>query len=209
MKKILTVLLLLCLAVPAQAQIVGMTSSGENIHVFTAENGQQIYFTALEEEPFVTQQDVNFDGADDLVVCVSAGASNGFFEFFVWDGEKYVQAGHDGIGHGVCNYQLFPEKGLVLSRRNDGQAGALHDWCLFAWEGTDLMLLRRAESEEYYEFTSDEDSFTMKYYPGQIQVTVSEYGENAYESTVLLEEVVRQIDEDFMAREEEAFWRGL
>ena len=97
MKKYLAILLLLCLLLPAQAEIVGKTSNGEHIHAYTADNGQTIYFTALEPDPFITRQDVNFDGQEDLLVCVSAGASNGYFEFFVREDERYVQSSHDGL----------------------------------------------------------------------------------------------------------------
>lgn len=208
MKRILIVLLLLCMAFSAQAEIVGRTSAGENIHVYRADNGQLIYFTALEPEPFIEKADVNFDGLADLIVCVSAGASNGFFEFFVFDGEAYVQANHDGIGYGICNYQLYPEKGLVLSHANNGFAGALHEDCLFRWEGTDLKLIRRAVSELDSEYIWYEDGYALRSYDSRLRVTVGGYALSG-EWETLLEESVPLADDNWYAREEAALWQGL
>lgn len=208
MKKVLSVLLLLCLLLPAQAEIVGRTSEGELIHTYTADNGQLIYFTALEDAPFIEKADVNFDGLEDLVVCVSAGASNGFFEFFVFDGENYVQAMHDGIGYGICNYQLYPEKGLVLSHANNGFAGALYEACLFKWEGTDLKLIRRAVSDLDSEYIWYDDGYALRSYDNRLRVTVGMYNASG-EWEIVLEERVSLADESWYEREEKALWQGL
>lgn len=208
MKKILLALILLCMAFSAQAEIVGRTSEGEFIHSYTADNGQLIYFTALEDEPFIEKADVNFDGLEDLVVCVSAGASNGFFEFFVYDGENYVQASHDGIGYGICNYQLYPEKGLVLSHANNGFAGALHEACLFKWDGTNLKMIRRAVSDLDSEYIWYDDGYALRSYDNRLRVTVGMYNASG-EWEVVLEESVSLTDEGWYAREEAIFWQGL
>lgn len=208
MKKVVSLLLLLCMVLPAQAEIVGRTSAGENIHAYMADNGQLIYFTALEDAPFIEKADVNFDGLEDLVVCVSAGASNGFFEFFVFDGENYVQANHDGIGYGICNYQLYPEKGLVLSHANNGFAGALHEACLFKWEGTDLKMIRRAVSDLDSEYVWYDDGYALRSYDNRLHVTVGMYNASGEWETVL-EECVSLADESWYEREEKALWQGL
>lgn len=208
MKKILLALLLLCMAFSAQAEIVCRTSAGELIHTYTADNGQLIYFTALEDEPFIEKADVNFDGLEDLVVCVSAGVSNGFFEFFVFDGENYVQASHDGIGYGICNYQLYPEKGLVLSHANNGFAGALHEDCLFKWEGTDLKMIRRAVADFDSEYIWYDDGYALRSYDNRLHVTVGMYNA-ADEWETVLEERVSLTDEGWYERKEAIFWQGL
>ena len=48
-------------------QIVGHTGDGEYIHAYMADNGQTVYFTAPDENPSVTLEDVNFDGIPDLI----------------------------------------------------------------------------------------------------------------------------------------------
>lgn len=208
MKKMLVVLLLLCMVFSAQAEIVGQTSAGEWIHAYRADNGQMIYFTALEDEPFIEKADVNFDGLEDLIVCVSAGASNGFFEFFVFDGEVYVQANHDGIGYGISNYQLYPEKGLVLSHANNGFAGALHEDCLFRWEGTDLKMIRRAVADLDSEYIWYDDGYVLRSYDSRLRVTVGGYAPSGEWETIL-EESVQLADDSWYERKEAAFWQGL
>ncbi len=209
MKKYLAILLLLCLLLPAQAEIVGKTSNGEHIHAYTADNGQTIYFTALEPDPFITRQDVNFDGQEDLLVCVSAGASNGYFEFFVREDERYVQSSHDGLGYGICNYQLFPDKGLVLSQANNGFAGMLHEWCLFRWEGTELKMIRRAVSDLDSEYIWYDDGYALRSYDNRLRVEVRCWNAATDEWETALEECVSLQDESWMSREEAAFWQGI
>ena len=209
MKKWLVMLLLLCLLVPAQAEIVGETSSGEHIHAYTADNGQVIYFTALEDDPFIEKADVNFDGAEDLAVVVSAGVSNAFCEFFVFDGEKYVQASHDGMGYGVCNYRLYPEKGLVVSHANNGFAGALHENRIFRWEGTDLKMIAVSTAENYSKYEWYDDGYALRSYDNQLLVTVRVYNDQTDTWETTMEEIVSLEDDSWFEREEKALWQGL
>ena len=67
----------MCLAVTASAEIVGRTADGY-IHRYTADNGQEIYFVSIEKEPPVRYEDVNFDGHPDLVMVTALGASNAY-----------------------------------------------------------------------------------------------------------------------------------
>lgn len=140
-------------------KIVGTTGDGDFIHVFEADNRQNLYFTAMEEYPYILREDVNFDGMNDYVVHVTLGASNFFSEFFVRQGDNYVRAEHPGIDYGVCNYSLIPERGYVVSRANNGSAGALHETCIFQWNGTKLHLVRQAVAEERTEWESFSDRF--------------------------------------------------
>jgi len=194
MKRLLIALVLCLLPLCAGAEsltthIVGRTSEGEHIHQLIADNGQALYFTALEPAPFVQKEDVNFDGAPDIVVCVSQGASNGFFEFFVYDNGAYVQAMHEGLGYGLANYQLYPEKGLVLSQASNGHAGALHEWFLFRWRGTDLQLVSSAVSTELTESAFTDTAWTQTVYNDRYHITVMRYGEHAWEWEVVWQQV--------------------
>ena len=95
------------------------------IHRIEAPNGQALYYLSTEEDAFVTAQDVNFDGVDDLVVFSARGASNAWVLFFVWDGNAYVRATWDaGEDTGLPNYELLPEDGLLLASCDDGLAGS-------------------------------------------------------------------------------------
>ena len=193
-------------------QIVGRTSEGEHIHQLMADNGQALYFTALEPEPFVKKEDVNFDGVPDIVVCVSSGASNGHFEFFVNDNGTYVQAAHDGMDAGLANYQLYPEQGAVLSQATAGHAGALHVWHLFRWQGTDLKMISSSVSDELSESTFTDTAWTQTVYSGLYEVTVMHYGENVWDWEVVLQKVVTEDDMiagDIFEEERIALWQGL
>ena len=194
--------------------ILGKTAAGDYIHQYITPNGQPIYFTALMDDPPVTFRDVNFDGVTDIVVFVSMGASNFFTEFFVHDAAAgaYVRAEHPAIDQGLCNYQLYPEYGIVGSRANNGSAGAEHEECLFRWEGTDLKLIRRAVSEELREFSFIGSTYTTTIYTDMLHMTVHDYQFGEYEGTLLWEKIVALKDteyRDIFNEENEALWQGL
>ena len=87
------------------------------IYRCTAPNGQEVYFVA--ELPTVWMEDVNFDGTDDIVVLSQLGASNAYYDLYVWDGEQYVYATPYG---GLANYMLDADKGYLISSANNGLA---------------------------------------------------------------------------------------
>lgn len=204
--------------VPAEAsaatEILGTTADGEYIHRYTAPGGQTIYFTAVEEEPFIAFQDVNFDGMTDIVVYVSLGASNAYAELFVYVPEEnaYVRAGHPGIDYGLANFQLYPEYGIVASKAVNGYAGALFENCLFCWNGTDLELLRRAVSEELSETVHSDSTFTTTRWTDVLRVRVYDDvtgepgGTLTYDATFLLEDSAYR---DLFTDADEALWEGI
>lgn len=118
----------------ASTVILGMTADWDYIHQYIAPNGQALYFTAVEEAPPITFRDVNFDGVTDIVIFVSMGASNFFTEFFVYDtaAGEYIRAEHRGIDYGLCNYQLYPEYGIVVSQANNGSEVQITNTACFA-----------------------------------------------------------------------------
>lgn len=194
--------------------ILGETAEGDYIHQYIAPNGQPIYFTAMEKEPPITFLDVNFDDVTDIVVFVSMGASNFYTEFFVYDGaeNKYVRADHPGIGYGICNFQLYPEYGIVGSHANNGTAGALHEDCLFRWEGTDLKLIRRAVSEELTESSFSGSVYTITTYTDVLHMTVRDYRSGEYEGSVIWEQTIMLEDTDYrdiFTEEQAALWQGI
>jgi len=137
--------LLLCAALPAGAEIVGR-SGDEFIHRYIAPNGQEIYFTSWEEEPPLEFKDVNGDGAEDIVIVTAIGASNAVYAFWVWDGEQYAWAMENCPDYGLYNYGLT-EDGRVVSRANNGYAGALFSAEIYGWDGPRLKLLRKMVSD--------------------------------------------------------------
>lgn len=204
--------------VPADAtavtEIVGTTADGAFIHRCTAPGGQTIYFTAVEEEPFIAFQDVNFDGMTDIVAYVSLGASNAYTELFVYVPEEnaYVRAKHPGIDYGLANFQLYPEYGIVASKAVNGYAGALFENCLFCWNGTDLALLRRAVSEELSETVYSDSTFTTTCWTDVLRVRVYDYvtgepgGTLTYDATFLLEDSAFR---DLFTDADDALWHGI
>lgn len=194
--------------------ILGETVEGDYIHLYIAPNGQPIYFAAMENEPPITYRDVNFDGMTDIVVFVTMGASNFFTEFFVYDaeGDEYVRADHPGIDYGICNYQLYPEYGIVGSHASNGAAGALHEVCLYRWEGTDLQLIRRAVSEELTEFSFSGSTYMTTTYTDVLHITVRDYQPDEYEGRVIWEYTIplRETEyRDIFTEEQEALWQGI
>ena len=211
-------LILAGLAASAQAEVLGTTQDGY-IHRYTAANGQELYYVSSIEEENVLTEDVNFDGTDDLVVLTALGASNAFYEFYVWDGAQYVLAGRDALtGSGIPNYTLFPEKGLVCATVNNGWAGMLHETVLFCWEGTSMRRVRSAVSKYPVETTYDGSIITETTDTDGlcIRVTEPEYDENGcslsdrvlYERDMTAEQAFEQ-GGALLDEEAEALWHGL
>lgn len=189
-------------------EIVGRATNGDYIHCFTAVHGQRIYFTAMDESPIVEYADVNFDDAADLTILISLGASNAFYEFFVWDGQQYVWAEHPSSEYGLCNYSLDVESGLVVSHANNGGASALHEICLYRWNGSRLALVRRAVSENLTVTEFSQGAFTRTTYHDMIQVTVCDYTMGVAGGHVLWEQTAAMDDLDY-AKEQAILWEGL
>ncbi len=206
--------LLLSLALPAGAEIVGYADDGwEYIHRYTAPNGQELFFVSSEQEPPIEFEDVNLDGTDDIVAVTAIGASNYYAAFFVWDGEKYVRALHDG--NGLSNYSVTPS-GYVVSRGSSGWAGALFERRVYAWEGTNLRLVRRMVSEQEETTVYGENSYTVFWDENALRVSLWAYemdGEEEavetlrWETRLTLEDLNESPDlfDEFEAR----LWEGL
>ncbi|MBQ8201226.1 MAG: SH3 domain-containing protein, partial [Clostridia bacterium] len=196
-------------------EILGTTPDGDYIHrCIPGDGAPPVYFTAIEKNPHIRREDVNFDGYDDLVIHTALGASNFFAEFFVYDEEQraYVRAEHAGIDTGICNYTLFPEQGLVYANVNNGYAGALHENYLFRWEGNNLRLIRRAVSAEWTEYSYAGPEWTMVTHGDVLQITVTDYPEQQEGGTVLWEHMISLEDteyRDIFTEENEALWQGL
>ena len=195
-----------------QTMILGRTADWYYIHQYTAPNGQNIYFTALEENVHLIYEDVNFDGNEDIVVHTVMGASNFFSEFFVYSaaGDEYVRVVSDGGEDRLCNYQLYPEYGLVGTQSNNGSAGLLHVWNLYRWEGDELVLIRRAVSDEWSETIFDGSTYTQIIHGDMLYVVVRDYmGDGA---SVLWELTIAKADaeyRDIFTEETETLWQGL
>lgn len=206
-----------CLAptgIAADIAVLGTTADGRFIHCCTMPGGQTFCFTAAEEAPLIALQDVNFDGMTDAVAYVCLGASNFYTELFVYDpGEDaYVRAEHPGIDYDLCNIELYPEYGMVASRANNGDACALFEDCLFRWEGTNLVLVRRAVSEELTETTLTDGVLTTTWWTDVLRVRVwddmtgDSGGTLTYDATFLLEDAVYSV---LLTEVEAALWQGI
>lgn len=194
-------------------EIVGRTSDGRHIHAYQAENGQTLYFSAMEEELNLLYEDVNFDGHTDLVFFTSMGASNAYCEFFVWTDGQYVMAEHPGFDHGLCNYRLHPEKGrnMVSTHANNGSAGAEHEDCVFRWEGMQLVPIRRAVGELRTERVSSMETTTLTTWHNQLHITIWDYTDDRYEGTVIYEKTA-DLNEEIgreLEIEGQKLWEGI
>ena len=196
-----------------ETTILGYTADRCYIHQYNAPNGQKIYFTATEDEVNLTFQDVNFDGIEDIVVLTALGASNFFSEFFVYDTEigEYVRAVTDSSEERLCNYQLYPEYGVVATQTNVGYAGALHVRNLYRWEGNDLRLIRSAVSDEWTEETFDGSTYTQIIHGDILHVVVRDHTKD-YDDSVLLELILPKEaadTRDIFTEESDALWQGI
>ena len=193
-------------------QVVGKTSDGDYIHQLAAPNGQLLYFSAMEEEPPVVIRDVNFDGVSDIEVFVAMGASNFYSEFFVYDAysDVYVRVEH-ASDDGLSNVELYPEYGLVATYGNAGNAGLLHVWNLYRWEGNDLHLIRSAVSDEWTEDIFEGSTYTQIIHGDMLHVVVRDHT-RAYDDAILWELIVpKETAEtrDIYTEEMEALWQGI
>lgn len=216
MKRLLALLmvkLLMVSAALAETTILGYMADGEYIHQYLAPNGQLLWLTAMEQEPDISFEDVNFDGCEDIVIVVAMGASNAFAEFFVFDptADAYTLAAHPDADVGICNYQLYPELGIVESRANSGNAGLLHVWNLYRWEGNNLKLIRSAVSDEWSEDIFEGQTYTNIIHGDTLHVTVRDHTDLQDES-ILWEIVIPKTDaeqRDLYSEEMAALWQGL
>ena len=197
---------------PAQTTIVGQSREGDHIHQYRADNGQDIFFTAIEEHPNIKKQDVNFDGREDLVIFTAMGASNFFCRFYVFDGSRYVAAMENDLIVELCNYELYPGKNMVLSSANNGNAGALFEKELYRWNGTQLELVRRAVSEErtMTEFVSG-DKFVTTVELDAYHAQVRDFTSGEYEGSIIweIESVRSLVDAAWLQNVTDALWMGL
>lgn len=190
MKRFLLCLLAFLLAlIPAMAeenmeslQVVGV-SGDESIWRFQADNGQSIYFTSREADPFIQYQDINFDGIPDLTILTTRGASNFFYKLFIFSNNQYSPVRLLGYEGDAVNFQLHPEEKLLSTHANNGYAGALFESTLHRWDGTDLYPIRKATSEEYKEANLNNATYTLITHLDQLHVTFRDYQDGTYEGT--------------------------
>lgn len=195
------------------ATMLSDATSDGYIYQYIAPNGKPIYFTAETEAPYITFEDVNFDGRDDIVILTISGASNGWFKFFVYDKarDEYVYARHTGDDAGIVNYAAYPEYGIIASHGNNGNAGLLHVTNLYRWEGNELRLIRTATSDEWSESSFEGDVYTQVIRGDLLHITVRDYT-HGYEGTVIFDQVVpKEAAEtrDIFSEEQEALWQGI
>lgn len=193
----------------ARTQIVGTTAEGGYIHALDAGDGYTVYFVAAEEDPIVTREDVNFDGRADLVVTTVRGATNFYYEFFVWTGSGYVRAAYPGV-EGIANYSLYPELGYVYSSANGGNAGSAYVDCIFRWDGTQLHLVRCARSEGLREYRSEGTAFVSVLHDRKLELNIYDY--TAGDGGVLIySEIIdmNAMDAGKLEEMKQRLWTGL
>lgn len=215
MKKLFVILfVLLCCMTAACAEVVGVTPEGKYIVAYQADNGQMLYCISYVPEPVVERQDVNFDGREDIVFSIN-GETLKLYEFFVWDGAQYVLAMHPctndySLKGPVCNYALYPEYGLVYAYVNIGENENHFIKYLMRWEGTDLVLLRRAEGKFYRDYDEKDGAHIVRQYWDQVQIDVRDYTQDPWGS-VLYSRILslNEMNEEAHKQVDEALWQGV
>ena len=199
---------------PLDTTVLGVSADGWYIYECIAPNGQRIVFTAMDDRVDVYYEDVNCDCVQDIVAVTVRGASNAFAEFFVYEASSgmYVRARTYGSDDRLCNYQLLPQMGLVVTQTNYGNAGATHEYCIYRWEGTDLQLLRSAESDVLTVEVSTMDCFTETTYTGIYHVVVRDFTRGGYDEAVIWEVTVSRDEyesRDIYNEEMSILWQGI
>lgn len=191
-------------------RVVGV-SGDESIWQFQADNGQSIYFTSREADPFVQYQDINFDGIPDLTILTTRGASNFFHKLFVFSNNHYFPVKLMGYEGDAVNFQLYPKEKLLSTYANNGYAGALFESTLYQWDGTDLYPVRKVTSEEYKEASLQDATYTLITHLDQLHVTFRDYQDGSFngvkyhEIILSLEDVTAETFDEWM----EILWQDL
>ncbi len=190
-----------------------LANEGVYIHRYTAPNGQHIYFTAYTEYPGVDFVDVNFDGYEDIVITTGRWAKCDTVRFYRYDAERdqYEVVMQTTVDDGLMNYVLYPEYGLVGTYIANGNAGLLHVWNLYRWDGNDLQLIRSAVSDEWSEDIFEGQTYTNIIHGDTLHVTVNDYTNDDGDS-LLWEIIISKEDteyRDIFTEEQEALWQGL
>ena len=200
--------------IAAQTTIVGQTRENDWIHHYVADNGQDIFFPAIEERPTITKHDVNSDGQQDLVIYTAMGASCLFCRFYVYNGGMYTLVTQNGMAVELCNYELYPGKQLVFSSANNGYAGALFEKEIYRWtnDGTQLQLVRRAVSDD---LTETEwvmgEKYTTTTWLNKLHVKVFDFTTDEPNGTLVWEgkNATEQIDSAWFDQIDNILWQGL
>lgn len=212
----LLVLMAMCPAAVAEAAqrttILAQNDYGSYIYRYIAPNGQELYFTAMEEDLVIHEEDVNFDGVKDIVINTFRGASNADYVFFLQMDGQYVRADDDAMIDRICNYSLHPEAGVVSTYNNTGSAGGEHEISLYRWDGADMICIRRAVSEHPSEYSHDRGIMTTTVDTNRLRMTVIDYEDDEdgdrllWEATIVLE---GNAFRDAYEQERQALWQGL
>lgn len=176
-------------------------TGGGAIYRYTAPDGQEIYLVADErQEPVLHREDVNFDGVEDVVALTRLGASNAFYDFFVWDGRQYVYATPPGQEAGLANYGLDADRGYVWTQANNGMAGLECEVGIYRWEGLELKPVRvlKAETRSQWQDSPDGSySFAIVYDTRILHAAVTDYTADVYEGSVIWEKDFSMEEEGF------------
>lgn len=176
-------------------------TGGGAIYRYTAPDGQKIYLVADErQEPVLHREDVNFDGVEDVVALTRLGASNAFYDFFVWDGRQYVYATPPGQEAGLANYGLDADRGYVWTQANNGLAGLECEVGIYRWEGLELKPVRvlKAETRSQWQDSPDGSySFAIVYDTRILHAAVTDYTADVYEGSVIWEKDFSMEEEGF------------
>ena len=155
---------------------------GDWLNEFEKEVTLSIYRQELDEEPVqviktstvafrllkLESVDANFDGAMDFRFLCQVGATNGFYSFWLWDGETETFV-KDHSDLGSLSYPRFNEEEELIYSHMHGSATSSTDF-IYAWREGELVCLRSV----YHAVSLDEAS---------VDVVVWDEGQRIIEKT--------------------------
>ncbi len=201
---VLLSLLLVLFCASSQAEVLGTGNEDGDFYIQRLHiQGQDLFFTSMEEEISTLEMDVNFDGKADLLLTTRMGASNLGQLIYLATDEGY-QPASCGL---VWNLGLDEERKLLISEINNGMAGALRDFSVYRWDGLTPVKVRDGSSCEKEEFVSTAEGYEIIHYNRVLTRRIWDYTSGEPNGSLIWED---EITVDEMNREQyEAFHQAL
>lgn len=212
---LISILVINCVA---SADVVGIVTgdfSDGKICRTIAPNNQELFYVSSADQEYAKLEDVNSDGAEDVVVLTISGASNTAYRFFIWNGAEFTPVVTIGKAQHLYNYQLHPELGLISTSLNNGLAGALHEQYIYRWVGNELHLIRYAQAVEDSTWSFEDGIATTRVDTNAIAIRVCDVGfsdADGYSETMIWEQKASLTDENLdkiLEQEQAILWNGL
>lgn len=184
--------------------------SAYHIMKATLDNGQVIYYAAMEDNGAHVMADVNFDGYEDFVPTVVLGARNYCSVFYLYNPQTGLYEPLYTIDQGFWNYSLNDEKKYIISEEQDGYL--YRDIKIYAWQENMLTLLRCATVEGLRTVEFDDAGMTEYRDFSRYEMTVRDFTNDPERGEIIYQQVYPEDDpqyEDHRVLLNTVLWDGL